>query len=152
VLDVGCATGYSSAVLAKLAGEVVALEEDVALARIAGETLAASGVSNVSVVSGPLPAGWQQGAPYDVIVVEGASEIVPAALLSQLKDGGRLVAVIAAARWERRRSIAPPAAVRPDRLCSTPPRRCCPALRGRRRSFFSRRVSRVQAFQCRVCA
>jgi len=94
VLDVGCATGYSAAVLARLAGAVVALEEDVALARIAGETLAASGVSNVSVVSGPLPAGWQRGAPYDVIVVEGASEVVPAALLSQLKDGGRLVAVI----------------------------------------------------------
>jgi protein-L-isoaspartate(D-aspartate) O-methyltransferase len=94
VLDVGCATGYSAAVLAKLAGAVFALEEDSALARIAGETLAASGVSNVSVVSGPLHDGWEQGAPYDVIVVEGASEVVPAALLSQLKDGGRLVAVI----------------------------------------------------------
>jgi protein-L-isoaspartate(D-aspartate) O-methyltransferase len=94
VLDVGCATGYSAAVLARLAGEVVALEEDGALARTAGETLAASGASNVSVVSGPLPDGWAQGAPYDVIVVEGASEVVPAALLSQLKDGGRLLAVI----------------------------------------------------------
>jgi protein-L-isoaspartate(D-aspartate) O-methyltransferase len=94
VLDVGCATGYSAAVLARLAGEVVALEEDVALARIAGETLAASGVSNASVVSGPLHDGWQRGAPYDVIVVEGASEVVPAALLAQLKEGGRLVAVI----------------------------------------------------------
>src|SRR6266567_1619966 len=94
VLDVGCATGYSAAVLAKLAGEVVALEEDAALARIAGEALAASGVSNVSVVSGPLHAGFGRNAPYDVILLEGASEIVPAALLSQLKDGGRLVAVI----------------------------------------------------------
>ncbi|MEN3377777.1 MAG: protein-L-isoaspartate(D-aspartate) O-methyltransferase [Hyphomicrobiales bacterium] len=94
VLDVGCATGYSTAVLARLAGQVIGLEEDVALARIAGETLAASGVSNVSVVSGALPDGWQRNAPYDVIVVEGASEVVPAALLSQLADGGRLVAVI----------------------------------------------------------
>ena len=94
VLDVGCATGYSAAVLASLAGHVVALEDDIALARIAGETLAASGVANASVVSGPLHKGWEQDAPYDVIVVEGASEIVPAALLAQLKDGGRLVAVI----------------------------------------------------------
>jgi len=152
VLDVGCATGYSSAVLAKLAGEVVALEEDVALARIAGETLAASGVSNVSVVSGPLPAGWQRGAPYDVIVVEGASEIVPAALLSQLKDGGRLVAVIGSGPMGKATIYRAAGGRATDRLCSTPPRRCCPALRGRRRSFFSRRVSRVQAFQCRVCA
>jgi protein-L-isoaspartate(D-aspartate) O-methyltransferase len=94
VLDVGCATGYSSAVLARLAAAVVALEEDTALARVAGETLAASGVSNVSVVSGPLHAGFARDAPYDVIVMEGASEVVPAALLAQLKDGGRLVAVI----------------------------------------------------------
>jgi protein-L-isoaspartate(D-aspartate) O-methyltransferase len=94
VLDVGCATGYSAAVLARLAGAVVALEEDTALARTASETLAASGVSNVSVASGPLHAGFAQDAPYDVIVMEGASEVVPAALLSQLKDGGRLVAVI----------------------------------------------------------
>jgi protein-L-isoaspartate(D-aspartate) O-methyltransferase len=94
VLDVGCATGYSAAVLARLAAAVVALEEDTALARTAGETLAASGVSNVSVVSGPLHAGFAQDAPYDVIVIEGASEVVPAALLAQLKDGGRLVAVI----------------------------------------------------------
>lgn len=94
VLDVGCATGYSAAVLAGLAGEVVALEEDTALARIAGETLAARGLSNLAVVSGPLQAGWERGAPYDLIVLEGASEIVPAALLAQLKDGGRLVGVI----------------------------------------------------------
>jgi len=94
VLDVGCATGYSAAVLGKLAETVVALEEDTALARIAGETLAASGASNVSIVCGPLHDGWEQAAPFDVIVVEGASEVVPAALLAQLKDGGRLVAVI----------------------------------------------------------
>jgi protein-L-isoaspartate(D-aspartate) O-methyltransferase len=94
VLDVGCATGYSAALLARLAGQVVALEEDGALARIAGATLAAAGVSHVSVVSGPLHEGWERDAPYDVIVLEGASEVVPAALLSQLKDGGRLVGVI----------------------------------------------------------
>src|SRR2546423_11410594 len=58
VLDVGCATGYSSAVLAKLAAGVIALEEDAALARMASETLAELGAANVSVVSGPLNAAW----------------------------------------------------------------------------------------------
>src|ERR1043166_2190271 len=73
VLDVGCATGYSAAVLGKLAGHVVALEEDAALARGAGETLAQIGARNVAVVSGALSAGWAEGAPYDAIVLEGAA-------------------------------------------------------------------------------
>ena len=94
VLDVGCATGYSSAVLGRLAGRVVALEEDATLARMASEALAELKAANVSVASGPLTAGWWEGAPYDAILLEGASEIVPDALLAQLKDGGRLVAVI----------------------------------------------------------
>jgi len=94
VLDVGCASGYSTAVIGKLAGEVVALEEDTALARGAGETLAATGASNISVVSGPLATGWPGGAPYDVIVVEGAVETVPDSLLKQLNEGGRLLTVV----------------------------------------------------------
>ena len=94
VLDVGCATGYSSAVLAQLTHDVVALEEDATLAAAASEALAVTGGANVSVARGPLNRGWEQGAPYDVIVLEGASEVVPDALLSQLKDGGRLVAVV----------------------------------------------------------
>ena len=92
VLDVGCATGYSAAVLGRLAGAVTALEEDPVLGRAASEAL--GGVANVSVANGPLAAGWAQGAPYDVILLEGAGETVPEALLAQLKDGGRLVAVI----------------------------------------------------------
>ena len=94
VLDVGCATGYSAAVLGQLAGQVVALEEDAAMARGARETLAQTGAGNVAVSSGPLAAGWAGDAPYDVIMLEGAAEIVPDSLLSQLKDGGRLVAVV----------------------------------------------------------
>jgi protein-L-isoaspartate(D-aspartate) O-methyltransferase len=93
VLDVACATGYSSAVLARLARSVVALEEDAALARLATENLAALGVANARVVTGPLTQGWPAEAPYDVIVVNGAIEIEPQALFRQLKDGGRLVAV-----------------------------------------------------------
>ncbi|MGA7486505.1 MAG: protein-L-isoaspartate O-methyltransferase [Xanthobacteraceae bacterium] len=94
VLDVGCATGYSSALLARLAHSVVALEEDPALARFARDALDAVGAGNVTVVTGPLTQGWQAAAPYDVIFVNGATEVTPHALCRQLKDGGRLVAVM----------------------------------------------------------
>jgi protein-L-isoaspartate(D-aspartate) O-methyltransferase len=93
VLDVGCASGYSSAVLGKLAGSVVALEQDPALVRMARETLDELGAGNVSVATGPLTAGSPQSAPYDAILIEGAIEVVPDALIAQLKDGGRLVTV-----------------------------------------------------------
>ena len=93
VLDVGCATGYSSAVLAALAGSVVALEEDADLARQARESLAAVGAATVEVVIGPLTAGWASGGPYDVILLNGATEIAPDTLGRQLKPDGRLVGV-----------------------------------------------------------
>jgi protein-L-isoaspartate(D-aspartate) O-methyltransferase len=92
VLDVGCATGYSAAVLARIAGQVVALEQDVSLAKAAQAAL--SSLPNVSVVSGPLVEGWPQGAPYDVILIEGATEVEPQAYCRQLKDGGRLLCVL----------------------------------------------------------
>ncbi len=92
VLDVGCATGYAAAVLASIAGQVVALEEDAALAKSAESALAGS--ASVSVVSGALTSGWAQGGPYDVILLEGATEIEPQAFCAQLKDGGRLVCVL----------------------------------------------------------
>ena len=93
VLDVGCGTGYSAAVLARLAGTVIALEEDADLARQAKQALAATGAANVEVVVGLLIAGWPAGAPYDVIMLDGAAEIVPEALGRQLKPDGRLVGV-----------------------------------------------------------
>jgi protein-L-isoaspartate(D-aspartate) O-methyltransferase len=93
VLDVGCATGYSSAVLARLAGSVVALEEDEVLARQANETLAAIGAATVTVVKGPLKEGWPAAAPYDVIFLNGATEITPEALGRQLKPDGRLACI-----------------------------------------------------------
>ena len=92
VLDVGCATGYSSALLAQLAGSVVALDQDHALVRAAEQALAAR--SNVKVVMGPLTAGWPVAGPYDVILMQGATEIVPATLLRQLKNGGRLACIL----------------------------------------------------------
>lgn len=91
VLDVGCGLGYSSAVLARLAGSVVALEQDPALAQQAKKALAANGAADVQVVSGPLAEGWPAAAPYDLILLEGATEIVPETLGRQLKPDGRLL-------------------------------------------------------------
>jgi protein-L-isoaspartate(D-aspartate) O-methyltransferase len=93
VLDVGGATGYAAAVLAHLARSVVALEE-ARLAELARANLHALGVRHVEVANGPLDAGWPSRAPYDAVVLDGATEVVPKALLRQLKPGGRLVCVL----------------------------------------------------------
>jgi protein-L-isoaspartate(D-aspartate) O-methyltransferase len=92
VLDVGCVTGYAAAVLGRIAGQVVALEQDEAAAQAARAALAA--LPNVAVQRGPLTEGWPSNGPYDAIVVEGATEVAPETLLRQLKDGGRLVCVL----------------------------------------------------------
>ena len=94
VLDVGCGPGYSAAVLARLAAAIVALEEDADLARSARDALAAAGAKNVEVAVGPLVAGWPGGGPYDVILLDGAAEVVPDALGRQLSADGRLLCVI----------------------------------------------------------
>lgn len=93
VLDVGCGTGYSAAILSHVAGSVIALEEDAVLAKLAQSTLDRLGHHGVVVVQGPLVAGYPAEAPYDVILIEGGVETVPQALFDQLKNGGRLVAV-----------------------------------------------------------
>ena len=93
VLDLGCGLGYSAAVIARLAETVVAVEGDEALAVEAGRILSEAGVDNAIVVTGPLAAGAAKHAPYDVITIEGGVETVPAALLAQLKDGGRIGAI-----------------------------------------------------------
>ncbi len=93
VLDLGCGLGYSAAVLARLAETVVAVEADATLAAEAGRLLSEEGVDNAIVVAGPLLDGAPRHAPYDVITVEGGVEELPAALLAQLKDGGRIGAI-----------------------------------------------------------
>ena len=94
VLDVGCATGYSTAVLARLVRRVVALEADGDLARAARGTLERLGVANATVVEGPLAGGAAAHGRYDAILLNGAVPSVPPALLDELEDGGRLVAVL----------------------------------------------------------
>lgn len=92
VLLIGAATGYSAAVLARLAATIIAVEEDGDLAAIAKTALA--GVKNVTLVKGPLAKGHKAGAPYDLILFDGAVEVVPDAIIEQLADGGRLAAAI----------------------------------------------------------
>jgi protein-L-isoaspartate(D-aspartate) O-methyltransferase len=91
VLDVGCATGYAAAVMAQLGASVVALEEERGLAAQARANLA--GLGSVDVVEGLLAEGYPARAPYDAILVEGAIELDPAMLCSQLGHGGRLICI-----------------------------------------------------------
>lgn len=95
VLVVGCATGYAAAVAARLAGQVTATESDSALAAKAKDALARLGLANVTVRSAAAAVGDPAHAPYDAIVLNGATEIVPENLYAQLKEGGRLVGVFA---------------------------------------------------------
>ena len=97
-LVIGPATGYSAAVVARLAGSVVAVEEDPALAGFAREALAGSGVE---LVEGPLNAGWPAGAPYDFILIDGAVEYVPQAIVDQIADGGEIALALLEGRVTR---------------------------------------------------
>lgn len=94
VLIVGAGTGYAAAVIARLVAEVVAVEQDPALASTARANLSELGIGHATIVEAPLVEGWPAGAPYDVLFFDGAVADVPAALLAQLKDGGRVVGVI----------------------------------------------------------
>jgi protein-L-isoaspartate(D-aspartate) O-methyltransferase len=89
VLLIGAAGGYAAAILAQIVHEVVAVEEDAALAALAREALA--GLSNVRVVEAPLTVGAADAGPYDVLIVDGAIEHLPDALVGQVKTGGRVV-------------------------------------------------------------
>jgi len=95
VLDVGCGLGYSSALAARMAEAVVALEDDENLVAEAEKALGEAGADNAAVVHGALDEGAAKHGPYDVIMVQGAVEHFPEALMGQLKDGGRAVAIFA---------------------------------------------------------
>jgi protein-L-isoaspartate(D-aspartate) O-methyltransferase len=93
VLDIGCGTGYSAAVLSRMAKSVVALESDTDLAAAARENLSRLGADNVEVVQGELRSGYAAKGPYDVILFGGSIEFFDDVLFAQLREGGRLVAV-----------------------------------------------------------
>lgn len=90
VLDIGAGYGYSSAVVARMAEAVVAVEEDETIAAEAQTILSDQGADNVVVHVGPLTEGAAQHGPYDAILIEGAVEQVPQTLIDQIKDGGRI--------------------------------------------------------------
>ena len=94
VLDIGCGTGYATAVMSRLAGTVIALDVDGSLAAEAERTLSGVGADNAIVVTGPLAEGYARQAPYDVILLGGAVDHLPQALADQLAEGGRIVGVL----------------------------------------------------------
>lgn len=93
VLDLGCGLGYSTAVIARFADAVVAIEEDAGMAAQAQTLLADQGVDNAAVLQGALAFGAAKHGPYDVITIQGGVETVPDLLLEQLKEGGRIVCI-----------------------------------------------------------
>jgi protein-L-isoaspartate(D-aspartate) O-methyltransferase len=95
VLVAGCASGYTAALVARLAGRVTATEVDPNLAAKARAVLAELGFDKVTVRAADAADGDPANAPYDVIVLDGATEIAPDRLYGQLKEGGRLVGVFA---------------------------------------------------------
>lgn len=96
VLDLGAGLGYSTAVVARLCDTVIGVEDDAALAAEAQRRLSSHGADNAAVTAGPLAAGAPRHAPYDVILIQGGVEEVPAAILDQLREGGRIGAVFMA--------------------------------------------------------
>ncbi|MGY3615170.1 protein-L-isoaspartate O-methyltransferase family protein [Bradyrhizobium sp. USDA 10063] len=101
ILVVGCATGYAAAVVARFAGEVFATESETGLADRAKAALAGVGATNVAVRAAPAAKGDAADAPFDVIILNGATEIVPQELYEQLREGGRLVGVFALSQPQR---------------------------------------------------
>ena len=101
VLVAGTVAGYAAAIVASLAGQVVATESDSAQVAKAKEALAQLGLANVTFAASAAAEGDPANAPYDVIVLDGATEIIPERLYGQLKEGGRLVGVFAVTRPPR---------------------------------------------------
>ncbi len=134
VLVVGAGTGYSAAVLSVMGARVVALESEPALAAAARAALA--GFADIEIVEGPLEAGAPGLAPYDLILIDGAVELLPPELIAQLAEGGRLVAihhgsdgVSRAARGLKRAGIAPLEPFGEAAAALLPPFRKAPAFR-----------------------
>ena len=91
VLEIGTGSGYQTAILAELAGEVCSIERIESLAKEARKNLQALGYHNISFKTGDGTLGWPEQAPYQAIIVTAASPSLPRSLLNQLNEGGRLV-------------------------------------------------------------
>ncbi|MES2015058.1 MAG: protein-L-isoaspartate O-methyltransferase [Pseudomonadota bacterium] len=94
VLEIGAGSGYMAALLAHKARHVTSVEINPQLKTMAEANLARAGISNVTVELGNGAQGWSKGAPFDVIVISGALEVLPEAFLKQVKVGGRIAAII----------------------------------------------------------
>lgn len=94
VLEIGTGSGYMAALLAHRAAKVTTVEINPENAELAKKNLAAAGIHNVTVETGNGAKGWDKGAPYDVIVISGALEVLPEAILQQVKVGGRVAAIV----------------------------------------------------------
>jgi protein-L-isoaspartate(D-aspartate) O-methyltransferase len=94
VLEIGAGLGYATAVIARMAEAVIAVEEDADLARDAEANLSEESVDNAVVVTGALTAGAAKHGPYDAMIFGGAVEVLPESLVAQVKDGGRIGAIV----------------------------------------------------------
>ena len=104
-LLIGCGTGYAAAVLGRLVGAVFALESDSDAASRASDLLSGQGADNVVVVEGPLDKGWPGEAPYNLILFDGAVQAVPEAIIEQIAEGGRIIAVISGSEGPGRATL-----------------------------------------------
>lgn len=95
ILDIAPGLGYSTALLAHMAEFVIGVEDDESRAEEAQSILSEQGIDNAAIISGALVEGAAKSGPYDVIILQGAVEVLPDSLLAQLKDGGRIVSIFA---------------------------------------------------------
>jgi protein-L-isoaspartate(D-aspartate) O-methyltransferase len=94
VLEIGTGSGYMAALMAHRAAKVTSVEVNAEIKELAEKNLAKAGIANVSVELGNGAKGWDKGAPYDVIVISGALEVLPESFLAQVKVGGRIAAIV----------------------------------------------------------
>lgn len=93
VLHIGCGLGYGTAILSLLSNFVVGLESYTDLSQQAEEILSELDTQGVEIVNGPLNQGWDEYAPYSLILIEGRIDVLPNDLIDQLQEGGRIVAI-----------------------------------------------------------
>ena len=134
-LEIAGATGYGAAVLAACCKEVVALEPDGDLSFAARTALESAAVANVKTVSTAVAEGWKGEAPYDVMLLNGAAEVVPNAWLKQLAPGGRLGVIVREGHAGAARIYTAPTVQSPIARCGMRSRRW-------RRAWLSRAGSR----------